>query len=57
MSPLQDFSFDDNTSPIPRVYPDSQVFTIMICRQQDLLSKRVNYTTKNHNIYKSLNST
>jgi hypothetical protein len=27
-----------NTSPMLRVYPNSQVFTIMICLQQDLLS-------------------
>jgi len=45
------------TSPMPRVYPNSQVFIIMICLQQDSLSQRVNYTIKNYNLYISLNGT
>jgi len=57
MSPLQDSSLGDNTSPMPRVYPNSYVFTIMICLQQDSLSQRVNYTIEKYNFYNLLNST
>jgi hypothetical protein len=28
---FQDFSLGDNTSLMPKIYPNSQVFTIMIC--------------------------
>jgi len=56
MSPLQDFPLNDNTSPMSRVYPNSQVFIIMICLQQDSLSQRVDYTIENYNLYSSLNS-
>jgi hypothetical protein len=57
MSPLQDFFLGDNTSPMQRVYPNSQVFTIMICLQQDSFSQKVNYTIENYNLYSSLNNT
>jgi hypothetical protein len=56
MSHLQDFSLGDNTSPMPRVYPNSQVFTIMICLQQDSHSQRVDYTIENYNLYSLLNN-
>jgi hypothetical protein len=57
MFPLQDFFLSDNTSPMSRVYPNSQVFTIIICLQQDSLSQRVDCTIKNYNLYSSLNNT
>jgi len=56
MSSLEDFFFGDKTLLIPRVYPESQVFTIMICLQQDALSQNVDYTIEN-NLYSSLNRT
>jgi hypothetical protein len=46
-----------NTSLMRRVYPNSQVFTIMICLQQDSFSQKVNYTIENYNLYSSLNNT
>jgi hypothetical protein len=57
MSPLQDFSLSDNTSLIPRVYPNSKVFTIMIRLQQDSFSERVDYIIENYNLYNLLNNT
>jgi len=41
---------------MPRVYPNSQVFTIMICLQQDSHSQRVDYTIENYNLYSLLNN-
>jgi hypothetical protein len=55
MSSLQDFFLGDNTSPISRVYPNSQVFIIIICLQQDSLSEKVDCTIENYNLYNSLN--
>jgi len=56
ITPLEDvpssrFFLGDNTSPMPIVYPNSQVFTIMICLQQDSISQRVDCTIKNYNLY------
>jgi hypothetical protein len=39
-----------------RVYPNSQVFIIMICLQQDSLSQIVDYIIENYNLYSSLNN-
>ena len=48
--------FCDNTSLMTRVYPNSQVFIIMICLQQDSLSQIVDYIIENYNLYSSLNN-
>jgi hypothetical protein len=55
--PLEVFSLGDNTSLMPGVYPNSQMFTIIICLQQDSLSLKVDCTIKNYNLYNSLDST
>jgi hypothetical protein len=47
MFPLQDFSLGDNTLLMTRVYPNSYVFIIIICLQQDSLFQRVDYTIEN----------
>jgi hypothetical protein len=44
-------------SPMPIVYPNSQVFTIMIYLQQNSLSEIVDCTIENYNLYNSLNNT
>ena len=54
---LEVFSLGDNTSLMLGVYPNSQMFTIIICLQQDSLSHKVNCTIKNYNLYNSLDST
>jgi len=55
--PLEVFSLGDNTSLMLGVYPNSQMFTIIICLQQDSLSHKVNCTIENYNLYNSLDST
>jgi len=59
ITPFKDILFflGDNTSPILIVHPNSQVFTIMIYLQQNSLSKIVDCTIENYNLYNSLNST
>jgi hypothetical protein len=43
--------FGNNTLPMSRVYLYSQVFTIMICLEQDSLSQRINCTIENYYFY------
>jgi len=48
---LQKKKIGNNTLPMSRVYLYSQVFTIMICLEQDSLSQRVNCTIENYYFY------
>jgi hypothetical protein len=57
MFSLQDFSLGDNISQMSKVDSNSQVFTIMMCLQQDSLSQIIDYTIENYNLYSLLNST
>jgi hypothetical protein len=57
MFSLQDFSLGDNISQMSRVDSNSQVFTIMMCLQQDSLSQIVDCKIENYNLYSLLNST